>query len=162
MLAIRQIGQAIGDRHAKHDVVILGFDVVAGEKLEDCVADRELISPSQTTLAQSLRLVVHERAVRRLEIEQVQPIGALLDARVTTRDAVARQDDVVVASAADRNGWQTEEIATPELRLQRRINDDETVLARALDLELIETRHTGLQIVVGVHGVRTSYRGGQA
>jgi hypothetical protein len=76
---------------------------------------------------------------------------SLFDARVSTRNAVAWQHNVVVPTAPYRRDLLFNHETTAQLCLLRRVNHDQTLLARVPDLELVKSRHSCLDVVLCVH-----------
>src|SRR5438034_561137 len=84
-------------------------------------------SSPQLPLVDRLRFVVHERAVRGFEIDDVEVTVALLELGVPARNAVAVEHDVVLAIATDRGYVALQHVPLAELRLHRRVNDHQAV-----------------------------------
>jgi len=70
---------------------------------------------------------------------------------MTTRNAVARQNDVVVAAATDGGDILLYDEPATEIRLLRRVDDDQTLLARVPDLEFIKCGDPCFDVVLCIH-----------
>ena len=120
--------ETIDDGHAVNLFVVLGFDVLSAEELENRGADLDAIAVAQTRLAHDL-LVVDVRAIRGPVVDAPPGAAPLLEVRVTPRHAVALEDDVILGAAADARGRRLEEEAPAEEGRLFRVDDHEAVVA---------------------------------
>src|SRR5262249_7608476 len=81
---VRDIGQLVDNDEAIDLLVVLGLEVITGEKAVDAIADAKVITVAKFTVRH--RHVIDESSVRALQIDNVVTVFALLDACVAPRN----------------------------------------------------------------------------
>ena len=124
-----RLRETVDDRHPVDFFVVLRFDVLAGEVLEDRRADLDAVAVRRACArARSARRCTY---VPLVEPSSTAPpvAAALLEVGVPARDRVAFEDDVVFAAATDADAGCVEDEALAEERRLLRVDDDEAVIA---------------------------------
>ncbi len=120
--------QTIDDGHPVDLFVVLRLDVLTGQEFEDRGADLDAVAVTQLGVARDL-LVVDVGAVGRAVVDAVPGGRALLEVRVTARDAVAFEHDVVLGAPADADGARVEHEPAPEQARLLGVDDHQAVVA---------------------------------
>ena len=118
--------ETIDDGHPVDFFVVLSFDVRAGEVLENRRANLDTVAIFQDNLARDL-LVVAVGAVGAPIIDEHPCVTLLLELRVSARNAVAVQDDLVVTASTNTRWAGVEREAFAQERGLFRVDDDETI-----------------------------------
>ena len=120
------LGETIDDGHPINFFVVLRFDVGAREILEDRRANLHAIAVFQDNLARDL-FVVAVGAVGAAIIDDDPRITLLSELRMSTRNAVAIEDDLVVATATNACRAMVQNEPFAQERRLFGVNDDEAI-----------------------------------
>src|SRR5580658_2334826 len=95
--------EAIDDGHSVDFFVILRFDVLSREKLEDRRPNLDAVAVAEPGLAHDL-FVVDVGPVRRAVVDAPPGAAALVEMRVPSRNAVALEHNLILRAASYADG----------------------------------------------------------